>query len=407
LLVVAAAFAIGHVAALKAGPPLASWWRRRTDGSAEVLARSLCALIRAVIALLILIAARSLKFADPVSELIVATAIGVAAALLVYRLARIAGARGATASLLAAVALVAGTAGRLGGLEPLLAGLDAASLSVGTRRISLLGVLNAALVIAVLLVVTRLAIRLLGQSIERVSRLDSSQRVLFQKLAGVGVVVAAILIGIDLLGIDLTALAVFSGALGLAVGFGLQKTFGNLLAGLILLMDRSVKPGDVIVVADTFGWVNKIGVRAVSVITRDGKEHLIPNELLMTERVENWSFSSRDVRIRIPIGIAYDSDLTVAEKLMIEAATAATRVLARPAPNVWLRGFGERSVEYDILVWISDPEQGVGNVQSDILNRLWRLFKDNGIEIPFPQRDVHIRSMPDGWPGTNGAAAAK
>ena len=405
MLVVASAFAIGHLTGLKAGRPLASWWQRRTGGPAEALTRALGALIRAAIALLILIAASSPGFDDPASELIVAAAIGVAAALLVYRLARMAGAGGAAASLLATIALVAGTAARLGGLEPLLAGLDAASLSVGARRISLLGVLNAALVVAVLFAVTRLAIRLLGQSIDRVGRLDSSQRVLFQKLAGVGVVVAAILIGIDLLGIDLTALAVFSGALGLAVGFGLQKTFGNLLAGLILLMDRSVKPGDVIVVGDTFGWVNKIGVRAVSVLTRDGKEHLIPNELLMTERVENWSFSSRDVRIRIPIGVAYNSDLAVAERLMIEAATAATRVLPKPAPNVWLRSFGEHSVEYDILVWISDPEQGVGNVQSDILHRLWRLFKDDGIEIPFPQRDVHIRSMPDGWPGANGAAA--
>lgn len=405
LLVVAAAFAVGHFTGRKASVPLASLWQRRTGGAAEALTLALGGLIRSAIALLILIAAGGLDFDDPPSELIVAAAIGVAAALLVYRLARMAGAGGAAASLLATIALVAGTAGRLGGLEPLLAGLDAASLLVGARRISLLGILNAALVIAVLFAATRLAIRLLGQSIERVARLDSSQRVLFQKLAGVGVVVAAILIGIDLLGIDLTALAVFSGALGLAVGFGLQKTVGNLLAGLILLMDRSVKPGDVIVVADTFGWVNKIGVRAVSVITRDGKEHLIPNELLMTERVENWSFSSRDVRIRIPVSVAYHSDLTVAEKLMIEAAAAVSRVLSKPAPNVWLRSFGEHAVEYDILVWISDPEQGVGNVQSDILHRLWRLFKENGIEIPFPQRDVHIRSMPDGWPGANSAAA--
>jgi hypothetical protein len=115
--------------------------------------------------------------------------------------------------------------------------------------------------------------------------------------------------GIDLLGIDLTALTVFSGAFGLAVGFGLQKTFGNLIAGIILLMDRSVKPGDVIVVGDSFGHVTKIGVRAVSIVTRDGKEHLIPNENLMTQEVENWSYSSRDVRVHIPVGIAYDCDL--------------------------------------------------------------------------------------------------
>jgi small-conductance mechanosensitive channel len=172
------------------------------------------------------------------------------------------------------------------------------------------------------------------------------------------------------------------------------------LSGLILLMDRSVKPGDVIVVGDTFGWVNKIGVRAVSVITRDGKEHLIPNELLMTERVENWSYSNRDVRIRIALGVAYDSDLELAERLMIQAATECSRVLTSPSPNVWLRSFGERGVEYDVLVWISDPEQGVGNVQSDILGRIWRLFREHGIRLPLPQRDIHIKS----WPRTDGDA---
>ncbi len=126
---------------------------------------------------------------------------------------------------------------------------------------------------------------------------------LAQKLAAVAILVAAFFIGIDLIGIDLTALAVFSGAFGLAVGFGLQKTFGNLIAGIILLMDRSIKPGDVIVVGESFGHVTKIGVRAVSIVTRDGKEHLIPNENLMTQEVENWSYSSRDVRLHIPVSV--------------------------------------------------------------------------------------------------------
>ena len=236
---------------------------------------------------------------------------------------------------------------------------------------------------------------MLTHSIGRLTRLDVSQRALVQKLAGIAVIVVAALIGIDLLGIDLTALAVFSGALGLAVGFGLQKTVGNLLSGLILLMDRSVKPGDVIVVGETFGQVTKIGVRAVSVVTRDGKEHLIPNEQLMVEPVENWSYSSRNVRIHIPVGVAYASDLPLAQKLMIEAATAAERVLKSPAPTVWLRGFGDSSVDHEILAWINDPEAGVGNVQSDILNRLWLLFQEHGIEIPYPQSDVHIRSLPE------------
>jgi small-conductance mechanosensitive channel len=206
--------------------------------------------------------------------------------------------------------------------------------------------------------------------------------------------VAAFFIGIDIIGIDLTALAVFSGAFGLAVGFGLQKTFGNLIAGIILLMDRSIKPGDVIAVGESFGHVTKIGVRAVSIVTRDGKEHLIPNENLMTQEVENWSYSSPNVRVHIPVGVGYDCDLALAQKLMIEASMTPKRVLKSPKPTVWLRAFGENSIEHEILLWIADPEAGVGNVQSEVLNRLWVLFKENGIQIPFPQRDIRVKEWP-------------
>lgn len=271
--------------------------------------------------------------------------------------------------------------------------IDSWAIALGSYRLSLLDLMTFLFVTLLIYAVARLVYRLILRLIRRSSRLDLSQQALLQKLAGIGVFAAAALLGIDLLGIDLTALAVFSGALGLAVGFGLQKTLGNLIAGLILLMDKSVKPGDVIVVGDTFGAINKIGVRAVSVITRDGKEHLIPNELLMTEPVENWSYSSRDVRLRIPVGVAYASDLALAQKLMIEAASRPERVLSDRPPSVWLKEFGDNSVNHEILVWIRDPEDGVGNVQSEILNLLWVLFKQNNIEIPFPQRDVYIRKL--------------
>jgi small-conductance mechanosensitive channel len=228
------------------------------------------------------------------------------------------------------------------------------------------------------------------------TRLDPTQQVLGGKLLSLAVWATAILVGIDLLGIDLTALAVFSGAFGLAIGFGLQKTFGNLIAGIIILMDRSIKPGDVIAIADaagnsTFGQIRKIGIRAVSLVTRDEKEYLIPNELLMINQVENWSYSTRTVRIQVPVGVAYTSDLKLAEKLMLEAAKDVPRVLEAPAPAVWLERFGENSVSFIIQCWILDPEEGVGNVQSDVLKRLWDLFKQNGIEVPFPQRDLNLR----------------
>jgi small-conductance mechanosensitive channel len=228
------------------------------------------------------------------------------------------------------------------------------------------------------------------------TRLDPVHRVLGEKFVSILVWVTAALVGIDILGISLSALTVFSGAFGLAVGFGLQKTFGNLIAGMILLMDRSIKPGDVIAVKDSagkesFGQIRKIGIRAVSVITRDKKEYLIPNENLMINQVENWSYSSREVRVKIPVGVAYSSDMELAEKLMYEAAKSTPRVLDFPPTNVLMMAYGESSVDFEIRIWITDPEAGIANVRSEVLKRLWNLFKENGIEIPFPQRDLNLR----------------
>ncbi|MEO6092802.1 MAG: mechanosensitive ion channel domain-containing protein [Novosphingobium sp.] len=393
IVLAAGAYGIGWLVAGRAAPRLTSTINRWTGRVNGVTTKLVHALVRyGLIALLLLIVGNSAAL-SPIGMVIVAASLGFATGILVYHIARATGLGNATATVVAAIALVATTAGALGGMRPLIDGLSGVGFTLGTRRFSLLGVLNSIVVVALLFVVAKVVNRVLLHSIGRVRGLDVSQRALVQKLAGIAVIVVAGLVGIDLLGIDLTAFTVFSGAFGLAVGFGLQKTLGNLIAGLILLMDRSVKPGDVIVVGDTFGAVSKIGVRAVSVVTRDGKEHLIPNEQLMTEPVENWSYSSRDVRVHIPVGVGYDSDLAVAQQLMIEAAGAAARVLATPKPSVWLRGFGDSSVDHDILVWIADPEAGVGNVRSDVLNRVWLLFKANGIEIPFPQRDVHIRTM--------------
>jgi small-conductance mechanosensitive channel len=276
----------------------------------------------------------------------------------------------------------------------LLAMLDSIGFSVGKRHVSLLSAIVIVIGGIVLFALVRLANRIIAHSIAKAKSFDPTQKLLIQKLAGIAVTVTAFFIVIDLLQIDLTTFAFFSGAIGLAVGFGMQKTVGNLIAGIILLMDRSIKPGDVIVVGDSFGSVNKIGVRAVSVVTRDGKEHLIPNENLMTQEVENWSYSDRKVRVRIPVGVAYDCDLKLAQELMLRAVAESPRVLDSPKPNVWLTAFGESSVDHEILAWIADPEGGVGNVRSDVLNRLWWLFKEHGIEIPFPQRDLHIKMPP-------------
>ena len=402
LLVIVGAAAVAWVAGRWVGPHLAAFWERRAGTRAEGIAPRMCAMARYVSVWAILSVALRAYPWPPVAAFLLGLVAASAAALLVINLIRGLQLPRWIALLLAGFLFVAILVGAVGGLAEVGKELDKAAVTIGARRISLLNIIQILVALLALYAVVRLANRLVGHSIKRASGLDPAQQLLAQKLAAIAIVTVAFFVGIDLVGIDLTALAVFSGALGLAVGFGLQKTVGNLFAGIILLMDRSIKPGDVIVVGDSFGSVSKIGVRAVSVITRDGKEHLIPNEDLMTREVENWSYSNTNVRIHIPVGIAYDCDFTLAQQLMIQAASESKRVLKVPKPNVWLRAFGESSVEHDIMVWIADPEAGVGNVQSEILNRLWQLFRDNGIEIPFPQRDIRVKEWPPGAGDTGG-----
>ena len=287
-------------------------------------------------------------------------------------------------------------AGQSGAIGSLIEQLDAFGFTVADTRFSVWSALVVVMVIVGTIVFARVGSKMAHGALKRFTKLSATQRLLGEKLLTIGVWAFAILIGVDLLGIDLTALAVFSGAFGLAIGFGLQKTFGNLIAGIILLMDRSIKPGDVIAITDqagneTFGQIRKIGIRAVSITTRDEREYLIPNENLMINQVENWSYSSRQVRMQVHVGIGYGCDIRLAQELMLEAARSCGRVLDTPAPSVWLNEYGESSVNFTIHCWIIDPEMGVGNVRSDVLNKLWYLFKEHGIEIPFPQRDLNLR----------------
>ena len=272
--------------------------------------------------------------------------------------------------------------------------LDKLAVQVGHTRVSLWDLMVVFVVIALVITIAWASSRLTSRLLARARHLDLTQRLLIEKMAGLLIWAIAILVGIDVLGIDLTALTVFSGAFGLAVGFGLQKTFGNLIAGLILLMDRSIKPGDVIAVNSgkdvAVGQVKKIGIRAVSITTRDQIEYLIPNENLMTSQVENWSYSSRDVRVKVPVSVAYGTDIDRAEALMLQAARAVSRVHNDPAPSAWLKAFGDNAIEFEIQCWIDDPEEGVGNVRSDVLKQVWHLFRENGVEIPFPQRVLHM-----------------
>jgi len=296
-----------------------------------------------------------------------------------------------------AIALAAWTIAALnitGLLDPTAEVLESMALQFGEVRISILGVTKAIIALAILLWLAGMISRLTERRLSAMPGVTPAAGVLFGKLLRIVLFTIAVVVGLDSVGIDLTAFAVFSGAIGLGIGFGLQKVFSNLISGVILLMDRSVKPGDVIVIGETYGWINTLGARYVSVITRDGTEHLIPNEELISQRVENWSYSHRLVRLRLPIGISYENDVKKAMEIAIEGAQEVERVLADPGIACHLLEFGDHAINLELRVWIKDPQNGLTNVKSQILLEVWERFGVNGIVFPFPQRDIHIKSVP-------------
>lgn len=384
---------------------LAAIWERRAGYESQLARRRIRDMVRRFTTAMLIGMALNLYDWSLIASVVFGLTLAISLALFVNDLVRGVRMPDWLGTFLGLATLISILASMFGGLDPITTAMDRVGFDLGEKRFSLLWVVTIAITVLVLYTAARVVNRIAGHIIGSSDGLDPTQKLLGQKIAGVVVIVLAFFIGIDTLGIDLTALSFFSGAFGLAIGFGLQKTIGNLFAGIILLLDRSIKPGDVIAVGDSFGWVNKIGVRAVSVITRDGKEHLIPNEDLMTTPVENWSYSDRNVRMRIPIGVSYTSDMQLVQELLYRAVDEAPRVLKDPAPRIWMTEFADNSVNWEIRAWISDPEGGMGNIRGDVLMRVWTLFKEHDIEIPFPQRDLYIKEMPGmGKPAPEDAA---
>lgn len=268
--------------------------------------------------------------------------------------------------------------------------LDNVGFSIGEIRFTLLLLIQAIVVLTLLLAVARLAMRTTASRITSNADISPSMQVLLIKAVQIGIYGIAFFIGVRALGIDLTGLAVLSGAIGVGIGFGLQKVVSNLVSGVIILLDKSIKPGDVISLGDTFGWINALGARYVSVITRDGKEYLIPNEDLITGQVVNWSHSSEFVRLDIHFGTSYGDNPHLVRKVAIEAAQSVERVLVSRPAVCHIVGFGDSSVDYILRFWISDPTAGLTNIRGNVFLALWDAFAENGISIPFPQREVRV-----------------
>ncbi|GJM14313.1 MAG: mechanosensitive ion channel protein MscS [Pseudohongiella sp.] len=280
----------------------------------------------------------------------------------------------------------------LGILSPTIRFLDGVSFSLGQANVSVLTIMQALVTLGILLWISAIAGQITESKLKSSQNLSPSIQVLTIKFMRISLGAVAFIMALGIVGVDLTAFAVVGGAVGVGIGFGLQKIFANLISGFILLMDKSIKPGDVIVVADYYGRVDSLTARYVSVTTRDGVEHLIPNEELIINRVENWSHSQNLLRLRQVVGIHYKADLHKAIALCKEAAAETERILSDPAPNCLVREFGDSSVNLEMRIWINDPMNGRANVISELLIRIWDKFHENGIEIPYPQRDLHLRS---------------
>ena len=277
-----------------------------------------------------------------------------------------------------------------GFLPEILDAMDSLSFNIGKQRISLLIILSVILTI----LATMLAAMWLGRMLEHrvmvAETMDMNSRMILSKLIRASLVVIGILIALPLAGVDITVLSVFGGALAVGIGFGLQKVAGNYVSGFIILLDRSIHPGDVLTVDGRFGKVSQLTTRYLVLQSNDGTEAIVPNEILISSTVINHSYTNRNMRIAIPVQISYQSDLHRAMEIMKQAAANQIRVLTDPEIKVYLKSFGDNGIDLEMGIWINDPEEGQLDLRSDINIEIWSEFQKSGIEIPYPQRDIRI-----------------
>lgn len=280
----------------------------------------------------------------------------------------------------------------LGILDDVVAILGDKKLPITRDGVSILDMVGGVIVVGVMLWIAVVVGNFFDQRIRQMQELTPSLRVLIGKILRILLVMIAAFSGLSLVGIDLTVFTVLSGAIGVGIGFGLQKVVSNFISGIIILADRSIKPGDTISLGETFGWIRELRARFVSVVTRDGREYLIPNEDFITQQVINWSFSDDLVRLDVKFGVSYDSDPHVVSNLAVDATTSVARIVQSQKPVCWMTVFGESSLDFVLRFWIRDPQNGLTNIRGQILLALWDTFKENGIKIPFPHREVIMKS---------------
>jgi len=288
-----------------------------------------------------------------------------------------------------------------GFLDEVVRQLDAFSVPIGkdvsgaAQRFSALDFIRVTAVFGVLFWGASFANRIIKGRISAIDELTVSFKALLSKILDVLLPVIALVAALQIVGFPFGTLAIFGGAVGLGIGLGMQRTVSNFFAGFTLIADKSIKPGDIIEVAGTFGWVTQMNARYVSIRTRDGMAHLVPNDFFINQGVTNWSHDDRVVRLHAPFGVAYGTKaLRGLAKRAEQTALTVERVLKTPAPRCNLMEFADSSINFDLRFWINDPANGAANVRSDVFMAIWDMLAEEGVEIPFPQRDVHVKSAP-------------
>jgi small-conductance mechanosensitive channel len=291
----------------------------------------------------------------------------------------------------------------LGWFDFIESSLDAIDLVPGKASFTLWALAKGLVVVTLFLVGASLVSRTVESRVMRLESLAISTRIGISKFTYFFLLGLGALLGINAAGVDLTALTVLTGAVGIGLGFGLQSIASNFVSGFVLLLDKSIKPGDVIsftgmtgTSTENFGWVQELRGRYVVVRDRDGVDTLVPNQNLITNPVINWSYSDPKVRLKLPIRISYQDDPELAMQVLVDAAHCSPRVLREPAPVSRLMHFSDSGIDLELRFWIADPAEGVNNVRSDVNRSIWRAFKEHGITIPVAQRDVRMVEMRGG-----------
>ena len=278
----------------------------------------------------------------------------------------------------------------LGKLDPVIDALDSVAITLGGLRLTPLLLIKLAVLLVIALWLTNIVSNFIESRIDRSGDLTPSLQVLLVKMVRMGLLIFAIAVALSAVGINLSALAIFSGAAGVGIGFGLQKIVANFISGIILLVDKSVKPGDLVTIGDNSGRISAMKTRYISVAAGDGREFLIPNEDLVTQRVTNWTYTDKNTLVKVNFATHYDADPRLVCKLAIDTAAASSRALKSKPPNCLLTEFAETGMKFSLTFWVADPGD-MDSVKSEVMLSLWEAFKREGIHVPYPVREIRIR----------------